>query len=145
MACISLPTLSYHVWNLAAPNIRSFGIRLSPVHHRCQISRRVSYYALFKWWLLLSQHPRCHRNLTPLSTQSYFGTLAGDLGCFPFDHEGYPSQSDSRDSPHGIRSLVEGGSRVGPTFHPVALPPSRNFSRLAQERFRREPDIPAFD
>ena len=32
---------------------------LSPGHLRRRTSRPVSYYALFKWWLLLSQHPGC--------------------------------------------------------------------------------------
>jgi hypothetical protein len=31
----------------------------SPGHFRRRVSRPVSYYALFKWWLLLSQHPGC--------------------------------------------------------------------------------------
>ena len=41
---------------------------LSPDHFRRQTTRPVSYYALFKWWLLLSQHPGCLRNLTSFST-----------------------------------------------------------------------------
>ena len=32
---------------------------LSPGHLRRSVSRPVSYYALFEWWLLLSQHPGC--------------------------------------------------------------------------------------
>ena len=32
---------------------------LSPGHFRRSVSRPVSYYALFEWWLLLSQHPGC--------------------------------------------------------------------------------------
>jgi hypothetical protein len=40
----------------------------SPDHFRREITRRVSYYALFKWWLPLSQHPRCLSNLTSLYT-----------------------------------------------------------------------------
>jgi hypothetical protein len=36
----------------------------------------------------------------------YLGTLAADLGCFPFDHETYLPQSDSRSFQHGIRSLM---------------------------------------
>ena len=40
----------------------------SPNHFRREITRRVSYYALFKWWLPLSQHPRCLSNFTSLST-----------------------------------------------------------------------------
>ena len=31
----------------------------SPGNFRRRVSRPVSYYALFKWWLLLSQHPGC--------------------------------------------------------------------------------------
>ena len=37
---------------------------LSPGHLRRSVSRPVSYYALFEWWLLLSQHPGCFRNST---------------------------------------------------------------------------------
>ena len=118
---------------------------LSPVHYRCSISRRVSYYALFKWWLLLSQHPRCLRNQTSLCTQHGLGTLAGGLGCFPLDHEGYPPQSDSRDSRDGIRSLAEGGRLVAPAIQSVSLPPSRSGPRLALKLFRGEPDISEFD
>ena len=42
---------------------------LSPDHFRRKSSRWVSYYALFKWWLPLSQHPHCLSNSTsfPLS------------------------------------------------------------------------------
>ena len=39
--------------------VRGFGLILSPDHLRCMITRPVSYYALFEWWLLLSQHPGC--------------------------------------------------------------------------------------
>ena len=56
-------------------------------------TRPVSYYALFKWWLLLSQHPGCHCNFTSLVTEFCLGTLAGDLGCFPLDREAYPSRN----------------------------------------------------
>ena len=68
--------------------IRSFGAILSPDHYRRRVARPVSYYALFKWWLLLSQHPGCHRNPTSLVTGHGLGTLAGGLGSFPLDHEG---------------------------------------------------------
>src|SRR5690625_3306295 len=43
-------------------------IRLAPVHFRREVTRLVSYYALFKWWLLLSQHPSCLSNFTSFST-----------------------------------------------------------------------------
>ena len=41
---------------------------LSPVYFRRRVTRPVSYYALFKWWLLLSQHPGCLCNPTSFST-----------------------------------------------------------------------------
>ena len=39
----------------------------------------MSCYALFKWWLLLSQHPGCLCTLTSLKTKYNLGALAGDL------------------------------------------------------------------
>jgi hypothetical protein len=47
------------------------------------------------------------------------GTLAGGLGCFPFDDESYHPPSDSRAAVRGIQSLVGFGSLVGPLAHPV--------------------------
>ena len=41
---------------------------LSPGYFRRRASRPVSYYALFEWWLLLSQHPGCFRSSTSFST-----------------------------------------------------------------------------
>src|SRR5439155_26403202 len=70
--------------------------RLSPVHYRRRNPRPVSYYALFKWWLLLSQHPGCLRTPTSFRTERVLGTLAGDLGCSPLDYEAYPPQSICR-------------------------------------------------
>ena len=43
-------------------------IDLSPDHFRRIVTRPVSYYALFKWWLLLSQHPGCFGNSTSFAT-----------------------------------------------------------------------------
>jgi hypothetical protein len=103
--------------------IRSFGVLLIPDHLRRYSTRPVSYYALFKWWLLLSQHPGCLSRITSSRTKLDFGTLAGDLGCFHFDDEHYRSPTHSRDSRHGIRSLIGMSSRVGPHSHSVALPP----------------------
>ena len=102
---------------------RCFGISLIPDHLRRYSARPVSYYALFKWWLLLSQHPGCHRRITSSRTKLDFGTLAGDLGCFPLDREDYPSRTHSRDSHCGIRSLIEACRRVAPRLLSVALPP----------------------
>src|SRR5258705_7256742 len=96
---------------------------LSPVHYRRRIPRPVSYYALFKWWLLLSQHPGCHGNLTTFLTETRLGALAGGPGCFPFVHGDYPPYTYSHGRSHGIRSLVGTDRLVALLFHPVALPP----------------------
>ncbi len=91
----SFPSGLYLPYNalllLALRQIHGFGVILTPDHYRRKIARPVSYYALFKWWLLLSQHPGCLSNLTSLVTEYNFGTLADGLGCFPLDHEAYPS------------------------------------------------------
>jgi hypothetical protein len=97
---------------------------LIPDHYRRQTPRPVSYYALFKWWLLLSQHPGCLSNLTSFRTEHQFGTLAGGLDCSPLDDGYCHSPSISQILAVGIRSLVEDGTRVGPEPHPVALPPT---------------------
>ena len=73
---------------------------LSPVHYRRRTPRPVSYYALLKWWLLLSQHPGCLRNPTSFRTEHDLGTLAGGLGGSPLDYEAYPPQSSCPDLVH---------------------------------------------
>ena len=134
-------TLSYR--SIAAA--RRFGITLSPVHYRRRTPRPVSYYALFKWWLLLSQHPGCLRNPTSFRTECELGTLAGDLGCSPLDDEAYPSPSSCPALHRGIRSLVRKGSRVGPLSDSVALPPVPTSETLTLKLFRRERAISTFD
>ena len=124
---------------------RCFGTLLIPDHLRRYCSRPVSYYALFKWWLLLSQHPGCLRTITSYRTKLNFGTLAGDQGCFPFDREDYPSRTHSRCTPSSIRSLVGACRRVAPRLLSVALPLMCSCSRLPLKAFRREPDISPFD
>ena len=57
-----------------------------------------------------------------LSTERYLGTLAADLGSFPFDNEAYPPLSHCHALPHGIRSLIEFGKRVCPLAHSVLYP-----------------------
>src|SRR5207237_8859771 len=108
---------------LSMKTARCFGITLIPDHLRRYSARPVSYYALFKWWLLLSQHPGCLGRITSYRTKCGFGTLAGGLGCFPLDREDYPSRTHSRDSLYGIRSLVGACRRVAPRLLSVALPP----------------------
>ena len=78
-------------------------------------------------------------------TERLFGTLADGLGCFPLDHEAYPSWTDSQDSRRGIRSLVTVGTLVGPHPNSVSLPPRRSGLRLALKLFRRERAISWFD
>lgn len=50
---------------------------MSPVHFRGPGPRRVSCYALFKGWLLLSLPPRCLRPGTPfgVTLSRHFGAL----------------------------------------------------------------------
>ena len=119
---------------------RGFGIPLIPDHLRRYPARPVSYYALFKWWLLPSQHPGCLSSSTSLCTEHGFGTLAGGLGCFPFDREDYPSRTHSRDSLCGIRSLVGACRRVAPRLLSVALPLACN-SRGCPKRHFEENQI----
>ena len=118
---------------------------LSPVHYRRRTPRPVRYYALFKWWLLLSQHPGCLGNPTSFRTEHDSGTLAGDLGCSPLDDEAYPPPSSCPDLYAGIRSLASTGSRVGPRSKSVALPPLSTTRTLTLKLFRRERAISTFD
>ena len=41
---------------------------LAPLHYLRKATRPVSYYALFKGWLLLSQPPGCFCDLTSFAT-----------------------------------------------------------------------------
>ena len=118
---------------------------LSPVHYRRRTPRPVSYYALFKWWLLLSQHPGCHWNPTSFRTEHDLGALAGDLGCSPLDDEDYPPPSNCPGLYSGIRSLVSMGRRVAPHSNSVALPPPSTTRTLTLKLFRRERAISTFD
>lgn len=53
-----------------APEVQSIAsvACLAPLHFRRRATRPVSYYALFKWWLLLSQHPGCLCSSTSFPT-----------------------------------------------------------------------------
>ncbi len=59
-------TLSYHSPKMGKSTASAR--YLSPVHLRRKSSRWVSYYALFKWWLPLSQHPHCLGKFTSFNT-----------------------------------------------------------------------------
>ena len=57
----------------------------SPDHFGRGTTRSVSCYALFKWWLPLSQHPECQCGATSLpSTKRAIGGLGRRSGLFPF-------------------------------------------------------------
>ncbi len=51
-------------------------LNLAPLYFPRKITRPVSYYALFKGWLLLSQPPGCFSNLTSFPTEFKFGDLS---------------------------------------------------------------------
>ena len=123
---------------------RGFGSRFSPDHFRRGITRLVSCYALFKWWLPLSQHPSCHRNPTSLVTEPTFGALAGGLGCFPFDDEAYPPPSNSTHVCSSIRSLIGVSTPVRAIIHSVLYPRCEQLCRLTLKLFRGEPAITEF-
>ena len=61
---------------------RGFGTILIPDHYRRRTPRPVSYYALFKWWLLLSQHPGCLWNPTSFTNLVLFRDLSRRSGLF---------------------------------------------------------------
>src|SRR5699024_993629 len=58
-------------------------IRLAPVHFRREVTRPVSYYSLFKWWLLLSQHTGCLSNFSSFCAYHILGDLKWWSGLFP--------------------------------------------------------------
>ena len=61
--CWNAPLPLYHKIKFAVSVIC-----LAPVHLRRSVTRLVSYYALFKGWLLLSQPPSCFDNSTSFPT-----------------------------------------------------------------------------
>jgi hypothetical protein len=74
-----------------------FGGPLNPDHSRRILAGLVSYYALFKGWLLLSQPPSCHGKDTSFAILSgHSGALAVALGSFPLAAGHYRSATASR-------------------------------------------------
>jgi len=104
----------------------------------------VSYYALFKGWLLLSQPPTCLRQNTSFSLSLNFGTLSGDLGCFPCVNEALPPLTHCRTFHKGIRSLFGSPTQKGTDYHSV-LYPLCYCATLPLKAFRREPAITKLD
>ena len=60
-----------------------FGDMLSPLYFRRNNPRPVSYYALFKGWLLLSQPPGCPGIVTSLPHLACLWDLSRGSGLFP--------------------------------------------------------------
>ena len=65
------------------------------------------------------------------------GTLIGDLGFFPFDHETYLPQSDSRIKICTIRSLITIGTARGGPFIFSALPAHTILSEASPKAISR--------
>jgi hypothetical protein len=94
--CWPWPNSALHTPNSALERSNASVSGVSPTTLSAQVHiRPVSCYALFQWWLLLSQHPGCLRAPTSFHTEPDWGTLAVGLGCFPFDDEAYPPPSHS--------------------------------------------------
>jgi hypothetical protein len=75
---------------------------LNPDHSRRTHAGLVSYYALFKGWLLLSQPPSCHSTRTSFAILNrHSGTLAVVLGSFPLAVGHYRSTTASQGPFHG--------------------------------------------
>jgi len=104
----------------------------------------VSYYALFKGWLLLSQPPTCLRHRTSFSLNIDFGTLIDDLGCFPCVHEASPSRTHWHRFHESIRSLFGRSTGEGATDQSV-LYPFHYSVPLSLKTFRGEPAITKLD
>lgn len=114
---------------------------LTPVHYRRKSARPVSCYALFKWWLLLSQHPGCLSKLTSLVTEHYLGTLDGGLGCFPFDRAAYPTRTDCQGTYNGIRSLAQWGTPGRAPIQISVSTPVILFTRRYPKRYFAENEL----
>ena len=56
-----------------------------------------------------------------------FGTLAGGLGCFPFEHGAYPPRSDSHTYVTGIRILVRFSTSFEALVHQVIYLPYESY------------------
>ena len=74
--------------------IRRFGAGLSPVYFRRRAAPPVSFYALLKGWLLLSQPPGRRRDPTSLLyTEPRLGGLSWRSGLFPSRQRSLPPLS----------------------------------------------------
>ena len=118
---------------------------LSPVHFQGLEPQRMSCYAFFKWWLLLSLHLRCLRFKTPFDTLSiYFGTLT------PVFVVLISRRHLTRRRPlpmYAVDRFWVGISSVGKSLcklHPYYTPPT-SMSRLYWGIIQQEPAIAGLD
>ena len=135
-------SINFPQWNTQA---LSFGTTFSPDYLRRDISRWVSCYAFFQWWLLLSQHPHCQRDITSLSALNVnLGTLTWDLGSFPLDQWSLaPTVLLPYCNPW--YSEFDRTNEISPYLVLPVLYPQGDHTTLSQKIFRREPAITRFD
>ena len=128
-----------------AQDTLTFGTLLSPDYLRRGISQRVSCYALFKGWLLLSQPPHCLWNSTVLSALSRnLGTLDWDSGCSPFDQWSL-APTVWLPANYFRYSEFDWFAEITPCANHPVLYPRKVQRTLSQKIFRREPAITKFD
>src|SRR5512139_322730 len=71
-------------YQLACASSMASVLHLAPLSFPRKVTRPVSYYALFKGWLLLSQPPGCFSGSTSFSTKPVLRDLSWRSGLFPF-------------------------------------------------------------
>jgi hypothetical protein len=101
---------------------------LAPLRYPRSRVRPVSYYALFKGWLLLSQPPGCLNTTTSFPTELYLRDLSRGSGLFPSRRRNSSHAVDCRALSIGILSL-NGVGKLAPPSPVSALPPMLNTRR----------------
>ena len=97
---------------------------LAPLNFPRRTPRPVSFYALFKGWLLLSQPPSCLRSPTAFPTKPRLRDLNWRSGLFPSrlwslsPKVRLPDLSLSKETSGGIRSWTGFGRLLTPYPHP---------------------------
>ena len=114
------------------------------MYFRRRDPRRVRCYAIFEWWLLLSQHPRCLWISTTFSTELAFRDLRRRSWALPLlSMELSPHVLTPGVSPRVFGVWLEPPScdgRIHPVLYPTGYAP-----RLVRRLFRREPAISELD
>ena len=124
----------------------------APLDCRRATTRPVSSYALFQWWLLLSQHPGCLGRRTSFPTQHALRDLSRRSGLFPSRRRSLaPAVSLPRRGRPAFAvwlGVVSSRPRTQPApyLRPPPFPrPCRGPARLHRYAFRGEPAISWFD